>query len=133
MKFPRAASEQVKNKCVFFRHDRGTVSACFSLVSCIVGHPYASSFKSGKRRDNTTKVVASIATMAYTKFPPKTLYCLDTANKEAIDAGPSARAMDVKLWLRPFTEPRDCLLGAALVIKTKMAATHTGEIDTLND
>ena len=80
-----------------------------------------------------TKVVASIATMAYTKFPPKTLYCLDTANKEVIDAGPSARAMDVKLWLRPFTEPRDCLLGAALVIDIEMAATHTGEIDPLKD
>lgn len=49
---------------------------------------------------------------------------MEKANKEVVNAGPMARATDVRLWLSPFVEPRDCLLGAALVTNIKMTATR---------
>ena len=47
---------------------------------------------------------------------------MEMANNEVANAGPIARAADVKLWLSPFTEPRDRLLGVALVTNMKMTA-----------
>ena len=52
---------------------------------------------SGKRRDNKTKIVLSIARMTYTKLPPRRLYSLEIANNEVVDAGPMARATDDRL------------------------------------
>ena len=36
--------------------------------------------------------------------------------------GPKARAIEVVVWLRPFTVPSERLFGAALVMNTLMAA-----------
>ena len=52
----------------------------------------------------------------YTAYPHNIWYCIEKASKLLATAGASIRLMETKVSARPFTAPRDRLLGDAAVM-----------------
>ena len=88
----------------------------------IPSHVSPSVFKSGRRLDKKTRRQANTRSTRYTRLPPSISHSFEKANKDENAAGPTARAIEVVVWLRPFILPSEYLFGAALATNTLVTA-----------
>ena len=84
--------------------------------------------RGGSRVAKYNAKIERIAKNPYTPYPPKMFRWTQNENSDVERAGPIALAIETVICERPFVAPSDRLLGAEVVIYTKIVPKNKSEL-----